>query len=43
MFVKTNHQIIGEYFYAIADYVVTYAVTQKLITIYGADFALIGQ
>lgn len=43
MFVKTNHQIIGEYFYATADYVVTYAVTRKLITIYGVDFALIGQ
>lgn len=43
MFVKTNHQIVGEYFYATADYVVTYTVTKKLITIYGADFAPVGQ
>ena len=42
MFVKTNHQIVGEYFYATADYVVTYTVAKKLITIYGADFAPVG-
>ena len=29
MFEKTNHQIVGEYFYATADYVVTYTGARK--------------